>query len=276
MLMVGYGLIFYAVSWQLRPRPPDLGTAIYFSGQSLITLGFGDIVPGSGPARALVLAEAVTGAGVVALTISLLFSLYASFQRREALVVTLDASAGVPPSGVTLLESALALDMPELLARTFDEWRRWSAEVLDVHLAYPILNYFRSSHDNESWVSALGAVMDAATLVLTCVEDGPRGSAKIFFQVGGHLVEDLSQLFRFAEDGGAGVEREEFEEARARLAKAGYRLTDADTAWNKFSKLRGQYAGPLNELAHYLAIPPAQWIGDRSYLTLRRHTAPSR
>ena len=46
-----------------------------------------------------------------AVVISLLFSLYASFQRREILIITLDALAGAPPSGVVLLENSLRYDM---------------------------------------------------------------------------------------------------------------------------------------------------------------------
>src|SRR6476661_736041 len=42
-LIVGYGLIFYGLRDELRPVPPNLGTAIYFAATSLLTLGFGDI-----------------------------------------------------------------------------------------------------------------------------------------------------------------------------------------------------------------------------------------
>ena len=137
---------------------------------ALLTLGFGDIVPVGAVDRTVVMIEAGIGLGVVALTVSLLFSLYAAFQRREVLVITLDASAGSPPSGIGLLENCRWMEMPEHLDEVFRDWKVWSAEVLDSHLAYPILNYFRSSHDNESWVSALGAVLDASTLVLTAVD----------------------------------------------------------------------------------------------------------
>jgi hypothetical protein len=268
-LIFGYGLILHALSSQISPPPADFATAVYFSAVSLLTLGFGDLVPRGTAARFLVTLEAATGLGTVALVISLLFSLYAAFQRREVRVITLDAIAGAPPSGVTLLERCQELAIPETLGRTFDEWRTWSAEVLESHLAYPVLNYFRSSHDNESWVSALGAVLDASILVLTTIEGGPYGQSKLMYEVGHHLVEDLSRYFRLPLDHEVGVDRSEYDQARERLAAAGYHLRPPETAWQNFSRLRGDYALPLNAMARYFAIPPSQWVGDRTIIQHR-------
>jgi hypothetical protein len=156
--------------------------------------------------------------------------------------------------------------MQQYAERTFDEWRTWCAEVLESHLAYPILNYFRSSHDNESWLSSLGAVMDAATLTIAAIDGVPRGSAWILYRVGNHLVEDLAQVMGFTLDHEPGVERFEFDQARDRLAAVGYRLRPPEESWTRFSELRARYASPLNAMAVYWAIPPAPWVGDRSYM----------
>jgi hypothetical protein len=265
-LAVGYGIILHALRTQIHPSPPDVGTALYFSSLSLLTLGFGDYVPVGPVARVLVLAEAATGLGTFALVVSFLFSLYANFQRREALVITLDASAGAPPSGVALLENARRLGLERNVEQLFDDWVIWSAEVLQSHLAYPILFYFRSSHDNESWISALGAVLDAATLTITTLEGVPHGTAKLMNQVGGHLVEDLAYYFGFAHDQSPVIHRTEFDQACDRLEEAGYKIRERDMAWAQFSRVRGFYAIPLTQMASYLDIPPAEWVGDRSYV----------
>jgi len=268
-LIIGYGLVLNAIREQLHPVPPNLGTTLYFSAVSLLTIGYGDVVPVGPVARAIALIEGATGLGVVAVVISLLFSLYGSFQRREVLIITLDALAGAPPSGVVLLENSLHHNMIEHLEDTFDEWKVWSSEVLESHLAYPILAYFRSSHDNESWISAIGAVLDATVLVLTTVEDVPRGPARLMYSVGTHLVEDLSWFFRTSHMHEVGIERFEFDQACERLATAGFTMTDREIAWGKFSELRAAYAVPLNEMGRYWSIPPTLWIGDRSYLPHR-------
>ncbi len=262
LMIVGFGLILYAIRSELVPMP-DFGSALYFAGESVLTIGFGDISATDGLSRVVAVVGGGLGLGVLALGITYLFSLYASFQRREILVVRLEPRAGAPPSGVAMLETYGSADMRGGLAAFFLEWEAWAAEVLDTHVAYPILPYFRSSHDNASWVSALGAVLDASALVLTCVDDGPTGEATMVQRVGGHLVEDLASSFGWGQVPVALVERTEFDEARVRLAAAGWPLRDADAGWDRFVMLRSGYAARLNEMALYWVTPPALWIGDR-------------
>ena len=276
-LVLGYGLLFDALRDQIRPTPENLGASLYFAGTALLTLGFGDFVAMGALARILTLAAAATGLGVFATVITLLFTLYGSFQRREVAVVVLEAGAGAPPSGLTLLETYAQAGIMADLSQVFRDWQAWAAEVLDSHLAYPILAYFRSSHDNDSWISSLGAVMDAATLVLTTIEDGPKAWAKLSRAVGGHCIEDLVLYFGLPVQPEVGLERAEFDEARVRLQRAGFRLKDAEQSWTNFSRLRLEYAGRINALARYWATPPAQWIGDRSPLRYPRpHVVPAR
>ncbi|TME02368.1 MAG: two pore domain potassium channel family protein, partial [Chloroflexi bacterium] len=139
LFIIGYGLMIDGLREEMRPVPGDFWESIYFSAGTLVPLSYGDFVPEGVLARLATVAESATGVGVAALAITLLFSLYESFQRREELVVTLDALAGAPPSGLQMLETAAELDLRPKLASTFDEWRDWMAAVLESHLAYPIL-----------------------------------------------------------------------------------------------------------------------------------------
>jgi hypothetical protein len=265
--VLGYALMIDGFRDQMRPVPSDSWESLYFSATTLVPLSYGDFVPTGLGARLTTIAESATGVGVAALVITLLFSLYQSFQRREELVVTLDALAGAPPSGVQILETAADLGMRDRLATTFDDWREWSAAVLESHLAYPILFYFRSSHDNEAWLNSFGAVMDAALLVVTTVDgETAEGSARLTLTIGNHLVEDMAWNFSYTRTTDVGVERDEFDQAIDRLGKAGYKCRPKDTAWKDFSRIRPKYASALNEMAKRFAIIPAQWIGDRSYL----------
>ena len=270
-LVLGYGLIIDGVHDEMHPVPDSFGTSVYFSATTLVPLSYGDFVPIGVPARLATIAESATGVILAALAITLLFSLYGAFQRREELVVTLDAFAGAPPSGVQILETAAAHGMRDELVKTFDDWRQWAAAVLESHLAYPMLVFFRSSHDNEAWLNSFGAVMDAAVLVMSTVEDKSEGPAKLMYRVGNHLVEDLSWYFRrwAVRDDTPVIERFEFDQAWERLQKAGYRCKPAAEAWTTFARLRSNYASPINGLARALVIIPAEWIGDRSYLPHR-------
>jgi len=269
-LIVGYGLVLYALRDQLRPVPADLGTAIYFAATSLLTIGFGDIVAVGLPARIIVITAAVGGLGAVALVVTFLFSLYGSYQRRESEVVALQAAAGAPPSAVALLETYAQLDLVRRLPDLFVTWEHWAVEVLDSHVAYPLLGFFRSSHDNLSWISALGTVLDAASLVLTTLSGLPRGEAKLFKRVGAHLVEDISNLGFWA--GPATIlDRSAFDAACDRLEQAGYTLEPREVAWPSFEAARATYAARLEAMATYWATPATSWLGDPVALRLPLH-----
>jgi hypothetical protein len=274
-LTLGYGLMLIAVAAEVRPALQP-GTAFYFAATSLFSYGFGDLIPTGALARAVVTLGAASGLGLFALIITFLFALFAEFQQREVLVITLSARAGAPPSGVGLLEAYAREGMVERLVDLFTDWEVWSARVLESHLSYPILAYFRSTHDNQSWISALGAVLDAATLSLTTVEDVPRGPARLMRNVGVHLVEDLGQYFGADADTEPYVEREEFEAAYAELQDAGFHVTDLDAAWTAFARARSEYAAALNSMAKRWVSPPAAWIGDRSIVTPHHTGAPVR
>ncbi len=277
-LTLGFGLIFFSLRTELRPAPETFWTAVYYAGTSLLTLGFGDIVALHGAARALSLAAAAIGLGTFAIVTAFLFSIFAAFQRREAFIVTLRERTGAPPSGVYLIEHLVELDMLDELSAIFRASESWMADLMETHLAYPVLSYLRSTHDNQSWVGTIGALLDAATVVITTVDVGNLGQARMLSRLGRHLVGDYVQYYKLPDEvtggGAAGIERDEFNRAYARLGERGLRMRDADTAWAAFAALRGTYAVPLNAMAQYWRIPPAQWIGDRSLLPTRHSPIP--
>jgi hypothetical protein len=280
-LILGYGLVFHALQDDLAPPPRDFSSALYVAGTTLLTIGFGDIVPTGPLAQAIAILSAASGLAVLALVISLAFNLYGSFSRREVLVLLLDPRAGSPPSGVTLLETYGEKRIVGQLGPLFNQYEAWTAELLDSHLAYPVLPFFRSSHDGQSWVSALGAVLDAATLLTTAVQPRDdetesirisRAAAEMMYHTGCHALVDLTQsrmLPEIKQSGShPGIERSEFETACRQLISAGYSSSCDDSTWRAFSEHRAVYATRLNLTARYLATPPTQWIGDR---TLLRH-----
>jgi len=270
VIIVAFGLILFGLRDQLQPPPANLGTALYLSASSVLTIGYGDIVPTQPMAQIAVIASAAVGLGVVVLVVTFLFSLYANYQRREAPVVLLAAKAGSPMSAVTLLENLRRVQLDDHLPAFFGEWERWIVEVLDSHVAYPLLGYFRSSHDNLSWISALGTVLDTATLVLTTIEGVPRGQAELVKALGDHLVEDISNLGN-ATQATASLERPAFDAVYARLAVAGYRLAPEGEAWQAFSEARQTYAERLARMAAFWAVTSVSWFGGSDPLRSPTH-----
>ncbi len=270
-LTLGFGLIFFALRGELQPEPHTYWTAVYYAGTSVLTLGYGDIVARHGIARAASLAAAGLGLGTFAIVTAFLFSLFGAFQRRETFIVTMRERTGAPPSGVDFIERHVDLEMLDELSATFRRAEEWIADIMETHLAYPVLSYFRSTHDHQSWVGTIGALLDAATIVISTIEVGSVGPARMLSRLGRHLVNDYAYFYGFEQDltGAAGIERSEFDQVYERLRAKGLPMREPERAWADFAALRGSYALPLNEMAKWWRIPPALWIGDRSIISTR-------
>ncbi|HEX3465486.1 MAG TPA: potassium channel family protein [Candidatus Elarobacter sp.] len=265
--MVGYGLLFWALRAGLRPEP-HVGGAIYFAGTSMLTIGYGDIVPLHWYTRMLAIISAGGGLATFAIVTTFLFQTFGAFQRREAFVVTISERTGAPPSGIEFVMRHLKLGISNDMGMILRESQRWIAEVMETHLAYPVLTYFRSSHDDESWVGTLGALLDASTLLITTLDIDHRGQAEMTLRLGSHLVRDFTGFFRLPAREAAGVEYDEFVTAYRALRELGVPLHPLEDAWPAFAQKRASYAVPLDAMARWWRIPPARWIGDRSRVRL--------
>jgi ion channel len=269
LALLSYALILWSPAFVHGMGPADgsFGNALYSSGASLFTLGFGGGVA-TGWTRAVAVVEGATGLGLFAVVIAYLPVLYQAFNRREVGVLLLDARAGSPPSGPELLHRMGSAGVASSLPQLFAEWERWVADVLETHLSYPLLVFFRSPHDDTSWVTALGSLLDAATLIITSVEGEPDERAKLLYGTGVHAVEDLFYYFRQTERETV-IQRDEFEDVLQDMKDDGFAVRAVDDAFGRFTEKRAKYAPRLDALAVMLAAPPGQWIGDRSFLGAR-------
>src|SRR3989442_1620811 len=255
---------FAMVQAGIGPRLNGEGTGafldhLYLSGETFFTLGLGDVTPMSRVGRAVTVIEAGVGFGFLALVIGYLPVLYQSFSRREVNITLLDARAGSPPSAEELLRGSLS-DHDELTA-LLREWERWSAEVLESHLSYPVLSYYRSQHDNQSWLTALTTILDASALVMVGIQDACARQASLTFAMARHAVVDLAQVLgRPPIDSSPDrLPASELTRLRAGLAAAGV-VVDAGTgADDKLAEMRRMYEPFGTALSEYLLMPLPAW-----------------
>src|SRR6476646_5753002 len=195
-LVLGFGLMQYGAGSAvvITGGQPSFETDIYLSGTTFFTLGLGDVVPHSGLSRALVVTEAGFGFGFLAAVIGYLPFIYGSFSKREVDISLLDSRAGTPPTAGELLRRHSYKSGQDALQELLKDWERWSAELMESHLSYPVLAYFRSQHEHESWLSALTSILDLSSLVLAGVEGVSTWQARRTFAISRHAVVDLAQV----------------------------------------------------------------------------------
>ncbi len=196
-LIISFAMMQYGAGSALNVTgmTPSFATDLYLSGTTFFTLGLGDVIPRSGLSRFLVVVESGFGFGFLAAVIGYLPFIHGAFGERETEIVLLDARAGTPPTAGELLLRHSFPGGHQALLSLFKDWERWSAQLLESHLSYPLLAYFRSQHDNQSWIGSLTAILDACALTISGVEDVCAKQAQLTFAIARHAVADLCQVF---------------------------------------------------------------------------------
>ena len=263
-LILSFGMMQYgaASAVSLTGQTPSLHTDIYLSGTTFFTLGLGDVVPHSGIARFLVVAEAGFGFGFLAAVIGYLPFIYGAFAEREVDISLLDSRAGTPPTAGELFRRHSFPNGQEALRSLLKDWELWSAQLMESHLSYPVLAYFRSQHDNQSWIASLTAILDTCALAIASIDEACAKQAELTFAISRHAVVDLSQVFS-ATPRALPQDRlppEELLRLRTKLTQLGLKLRDTPEADHKLIELRAMYEPYVYALANHLSQTLPPWI----------------
>lgn len=261
-LIIGFALLHWSLGTALSPDwAPDFINYLYLNGVTFLPLGYGDVTPADSLGRFLAVVESGIGFGFVAVIIGYLPVLYQAFSRREVTISLLDARAGSPPSAAQILvRLGQAYDAGAAADPFLAEWERWAAEVLESHLSFPVLSYYRSQHDNQSWLAALTAVLDTCALLIAGAKEVCSYQAQLTFAMARHVAVDLALVFRtpprtpqpdrLTADQWLGL--------RGVLREAGVPLNEGTAAERKLAELRGMYEPFVSGLGEFFlfALPP--------------------
>jgi hypothetical protein len=261
-LIVGFAGLHWSVGSHLRPLGSDIPFLddLYMSGTTFFTLGLGDLQPVGRVARFLTVAEAGMGFAFLALVIAYFPVLYQSFSRREAQLTLLDAWAGSPPAAAEVLRRLAARNEMAALQTFLKDWEYWCSELLESHISYPSVAFFRSQHQRQSWVSALATILNLSALVEVGLEGVPTWQAHVTFAIARHAAVDLAQVLRAEPDTAADrLSDGELEDLRAQLESVGLKPARSIEADRHLLTLRRSYEPYISALARRLMMPAPSW-----------------
>jgi hypothetical protein len=271
-MMLGYACLLWAGGSRLGALPGprgavNFGEDLYFSAATMTTNGPAGLAAHTTFARAIQVIDAGSGLAVLAIVIGYLPALYQAFSQREATVSQLDARAGSPPSAGRLIVRSTQREGWPALNGYLREWEAWVAELMETHLSYPILAYFRSQHVNQNWLSALCTVLDACAFTIAAAPPGTVDSARFTYAIARHAVVDLGYTFHVSPLPPATdrLPAADLRELLAQLGDAGVELgAPPETIEERLARMRGFYEPYVNALAGRLELPMPQWMAPES------------
>lgn len=263
LIVLGFACLQWGLLSPLSSPEKTLqfATYLYMSGTTFVTLGLGDVIPLSGMARFLAVLEAGIGFGFLALIIGYVPIIYQAFSRREANIALLDARAGTPPSVSEILRRHHVGKNPADLLEFLHEWEHWCAELLESQLSYPVLAYYRSQHERQSWLEALTTILDVCALIMVGIDGIPLKPAKFVFAIARHAAVDLAQTFSTPPTLKTNrLPHEDFVRLHALLEEHGIHLSDGEVTEKKLAMLRGMYEPFVLAMAERLVLTLPPWI----------------
>ena len=270
LTFLGYAAIFWGLD-----GATSVTVALELSGSSLLTLGF--LRPTTFWLMMVSFTEAAIGLFLLALLITYLPSINTAFSRREQGVTSLSVRAGEPPSGIEMVLRFWRLERMTELHEVWVEWERWFVDVEETHTSFSALSFFRSPQADHSWVTAAGAVLDAAALVNSSIDVPHDVQADICIRAGYLSLRRIAEGFGIgfdrdpAPDDPISITRQEWDDAMDDLTASGVPVTiDRDRAWRDFAGWRVNYDTVLLRLADLTDAPYAMWSSDRGVLTPAR------
>ena len=269
LFVFGFALLLWGFALPLNApdRTINFTTYLYLSGTTFFTLGLGDVSPVPGVARLLVVGEVALGFAFLALVISYVPVIYQAFSRRELRISLLDARGGSPATAVEILRRNHVRRNVDELRMLLQDWEEWCADILESHLSYPVLAYYRSQHDAQSWLEAITAVLDTCALILTGFEGVQVDTARFTFALARHTAVDLSQIFGTSPTTGVNrLPSADFARLREVLASFGLQMSEDIPTEQKLAALREAYEPFVQALAHYLRVSLPPWLPPENAL----------
>ena len=269
-MVVGFSLIYYSLGTPFNDpsrQPAAYLTDLYVSGTNFFTLGLGDVTPHTNAARALSTLQAGTGFGFLAVVMGYFPVLYGAFSRREVSISLLDARAGSPPTAAELMRRHSFSGAEHELSALLSEWERWSAELLESHISYTLLCYFRSQHTNQSWIGALTSILDTSALLIAGVRGHEARQAQLTFAMARHALVDLAQVFslRPIQNMPDRLPPERYEQLYQMLCKSGVSVCRDGESYERLRNLRALYEGYASALSQHLCMSLPPWMADQPH-----------
>ncbi len=284
LLIVGFALVYmprintsFAVSESARTTP--WLQSLYFSGVTLLTIGYGDILPKTSGMRTLALVEGAAGIAVISLSITYLLTVYSALERKRALALSFYHQARQGADVAGFITRRLTRGRLLGLTDTLRTATRDLHELLESHVEHPIIHYFHPLEVYKGLPRALFVILETATIVDSCldrqeyVEADDHPDVEVAGESARHVLLELVTSLNVQDRATEAFETPDEERARRRrcfrratrrLREAGVKVReDHEQAYAEYATWRDGWERQLYWFALFLGYDWDEVSGDR-------------
>ncbi|HEX8638791.1 MAG TPA: potassium channel family protein [Pyrinomonadaceae bacterium] len=283
MLLTGFALIYLPrieTGFKIAESPPAgaLLQAFYFSGVTLLTIGYGDILPISGSTRVLALVEGACGIAVISLSITYLLTVYRALERKRALALNFYHQARQGADIPGFISNHFARGRFHSLTETLREATRDLQELLESHIEHPVIHYFHPVEVYKGFPRALFVVLETEAILNAHVDEaeyieaGDHPDVLIAGDNARHVLAELLTSLKLEKQANEPFESADKTNARQRkaFARAMNHLRqnkiktrdDIEQAFLEYSEDRGGWESKLFHFADFLGYDWNEVTGD--------------
>ena len=282
-LVTGFALLYFPImpsGFTVNVPASRWHDAFYFSGTTLLTVGYGDIVPRTGAPRFLALVEAAAGLGVISLAVAYLLSVYGALERKRTVALSFyhQADEGADAAGF-IAHHFVAGDFRGLDG-ALNAAARDLQSLLEAHLEHPIIHYFHPIEVHKSLPRMLFLSLEICAVMRACLD--PHAHAGAANHPARHTLERTARYVLTALIAALGLEstsrrrhtepreilerrwRHRFEQTLSRFRETSINTApDRAAGWDLYRCERDEWEPSLQRFAAYLGYEWEEITGDR-------------
>jgi voltage-gated potassium channel Kch len=284
LLIVGFAIVYYPrIGSDFLIAPTAASTpwteSLYFSGITMTTVGFGDMVPRTGAMRLIAVIEAGTGLGLISLAITYVLTVYRSLERKRAAALAFYHQAESGADVVGFIANHFAAGKLSGLAPSLRTAARDIQQMLESHVEHPVIHYFHPIEVYKSLPRVLFLSLEICAVIRSCLDRDEyadtheRPEVRTLESSASHALKVFISLLRLNR-GREGRRESRFTESKRWEARYNYTLAKLDEAGIKterdagaglmiYQAHRGEWEEELFKLALYLGYDWDEVTGDR-------------
>ena len=294
LMMLGYALIYWprmpdAFNVDEKARTPPWIEAIYFSGITLTTLGYGDIAPRSTAMRLVALSEASAGFAFISLAVTYLLTVTNALERKRTVALSFYHQAERGADAAGFLRHHFRRGEFQGLENIFATAARDLQSLLESHVEHPVIHYFHPVEVHKCLPRMLFLVLEIRAVMKCCLDREAYADicahpeAETLEETARYVLRQLSAFLNLrvgtADELPAETPETEFprwfrrfDETMRRFAVAGIRTqTDLMASRRRYVKNRLEWEQQLGAFAAFSGYDWDEITGDRDLQEAEDH-----